>query len=55
MLERLGAAYPRGDAELVVAALDGLMDRRVSEERCSPDELRARLRRLLAALCAPAA
>ena len=53
MLARLGAADPRGDAELVVAALDGLLDLRVSEERCSPAGLRARLRRLLAALCAP--
>jgi hypothetical protein len=52
VLERLGAADPRGDAELVVAALDGLLDLRVSEERCSPAELRARLRRLLVALCA---
>ncbi len=55
MLERLGAADPRGDAELVVATLDGLLDLRVSEERCSPAELRGRLRRLLTALCAPAA
>ena len=38
MLARLGAADPRGDAELVVATLDGLLDLRVSEERCSPAE-----------------
>jgi len=54
VLERLGAADPPGDAQLVVAALDGLLDLRVSERRCGPEELRARLRRLLVALCAPA-
>lgn len=53
VLERLGARAPRGDAELVVAALDGLLDFRLSEDRCSPQELRERLRRLLEALCAP--
>ena len=52
MLEHLGAPEPRADAELVVAALDGLLDFRVSEDRCSPDELRGRLGRLLTALCA---
>jgi TetR/AcrR family transcriptional regulator, regulator of biofilm formation and stress response len=54
VLERLGAADPRGDAELVVAALDGLLDLRLSERRCPPEQLRAHLRRLLVALCAPA-
>jgi DNA-binding transcriptional regulator YbjK len=52
ILEHLGAADPRGDALIVVAALDGLLDLRVSEDRCGPDELRARLQRLLGALCA---
>ena len=55
MLERLGAARPREDAELVVSALGGLLDLRLAEDRCSPAELRARLRRLLTALSAPEA
>jgi DNA-binding transcriptional regulator YbjK len=53
VLERVGALDPRADAELVVAALDGLLDMRASENRCTPQELRARLRRLLVALCPP--
>jgi hypothetical protein len=53
MLERLGAADPRADAQLVVAAVDGLLDMRASEDRCAPAELRAALRRLLGALSAP--
>jgi DNA-binding transcriptional regulator YbjK len=53
MLERMGAADPRAGAELVVAALDGLLDMRLSEQRCGPEQLQAHLRRLLVALCAP--
>lgn len=51
VLRRLGSPDPRRDAELVTAALDGLLDLRTAEDRCSPDELRAHLRRLLGALC----
>jgi DNA-binding transcriptional regulator YbjK len=53
VLERIGSADPRGDAELVVAALDGLLELRLSEQRCGPEQLRAQMRRLLVALCAP--
>jgi hypothetical protein len=51
ILERLGSPDPRADALLVVAAFDGLLELRLSEDRCAPDELRSRLRRLLRALC----